>query len=417
MSPPKARTRADRSPRIARLALLDLVVLGAAAGLWVWAFRSRAAVAWSAAAGFSIVAAGAAAWFMRKVVKWQASPWVGEYLRRPRYRIRRREVLDVCFQFVDHFEPDHGGADAARQVARVEAWQEAYGRAARGQVDSDGRCPQHTWFFPVHEHDPAVGKVLADWPGRGWGEIEYHTHHDPEMTEDQFRAAIPEHIAALRDLGAVTSGRYAFVHGMFALAGGDPAWCKMAGEIDVLRETGCYADFTFGSIGTPAQPRQVNSIYYARTTGRAKPYDTGDECTVGGQGEGLLILPGPMCFGLFPRALDDAHVEPDHLPHPRRIGRWLEAHVHVRGRPNWVFVSVHSHTAPERAHGALFSGAMQSLWSALSERFGAGGARLHYLTAREAYNVAKAAEAGCEGNPGDYRDYDVPPPAGRAGGR
>src|SRR5262249_8637394 len=38
---------------------------------------------------------------------------------------------------------------------------------------------------------------------------------------------------------------------------------------------------------------------------------------------------------------------------------------------------------------------------------------LHYVTAREAYNVAKAAEAGCSGDPNRYRDFEVPPPANR----
>ena len=35
--------------------------------------------------------------------------------------------------------------------------------------------------------------------------------------------------------------------------------------------------------------------------------------------------------------------------------------------------------------------------------------RLHYMTAREAYNVVKAAEAGRTGNPNDYRDYVIKP--------
>ena len=38
------------------------------------------------------------------------------------------------------------------------------------------------------------------------------------------------------------------------------------------------------------------------------------------------------------------------------------------------------------------------------------GVTLHYMTAREAYNVAKAAEAGLSGNPEDYRDYKIPKP-------
>jgi hypothetical protein len=35
---------------------------------------------------------------------------------------------------------------------------------------------------------------------------------------------------------------------------------------------------------------------------------------------------------------------------------------------------------------------------------------LHYVTAREAYNIVKAAEAGEQGDPGRYRDYLLPPP-------
>ena len=31
--------------------------------------------------------------------------------------------------------------------------------------------------------------------------------------------------------------------------------------------------------------------------------------------------------------------------------------------------------------------------------------KLHYVTAREMYNIVKAAEAGEPGEPGEYRDY------------
>ena len=39
--------------------------------------------------------------------------------------------------------------------------------------------------------------------------------------------------------------------------------------------------------------------------------------------------------------------------------------------------------------------------------------RLHYVTAREAYNIAKAAEQGHSGDPNDFRDYVIPQPANR----
>jgi hypothetical protein len=35
---------------------------------------------------------------------------------------------------------------------------------------------------------------------------------------------------------------------------------------------------------------------------------------------------------------------------------------------------------------------------------------LHYVTARELYNIVKAAESGAGGNPGAYRDFVIKPP-------
>lgn len=401
-----------KPPRILGLALLTGALLAAAAALWTAAALRPTPALLAAASLLSAAILAAAAWYVRKVLVWGAGRWIGPYLLARRYRLRSDLPLDVCFQFIDHFEPDYGRADPDRQLRRVRRWEEAYAAAIEGCSDSDGRCPQHTWFFAVSENAPEAARLLARWPGRRWGEIEYHMHHDPQTTAPQLRQRIRRDIQLLRELGAVSSGRYGFVHGMFALAAGDRRWCNIVGELDVLVETGCYADFTFGSIGTPAQPRQVNSIYYARTTGRPKPHNSGAECVAGRNGTGLLIFPGPMCFGLFGRVLDDADLGPRARPHPRRIGRWLDAHVHVRGRPNWVFINVHAHSAPEDDQDALFTGAMQALWAALEARF-----RLHYLTAREAYNVVKAAEAGCDGDPNDYRDFEIPPPANRGGGR
>jgi hypothetical protein len=40
--------------------------------------------------------------------------------------------------------------------------------------------------------------------------------------------------------------------------------------------------------------------------------------------------------------------------------------------------------------------------------------KLHYVSAREMYNIAKAAEAGLQGDPGQYRDHVVPRPAYRS---
>ena len=41
------------------------------------------------------------------------------------------------------------------------------------------------------------------------------------------------------------------------------------------------------------------------------------------------------------------------------------------------------------------------------------GLCLHFMTAREAYNIVRAAECGEAGDPDDYRDYELPPPVNR----
>ena len=82
----------------------------------------------------------------------------------------------------------------------------------------------------------------------------------------------------------------------------------------------------------------------------------------------------------------------------------------VAGRPDWVFVKVHTHGARAANREAYFNRHAESLHTLLRDRYNDGASwRLHYVTAREAYNIIKAAEAGRSGNPGDYRDFLIGP--------
>ncbi len=406
-------TRRPLPARIWTWAMIGVSSVSATVAMMIGAPLTHNVVLWGFGGVAGLALLGVVAYAGRKVIRWRCSIWLRQYLCKQREAVNPDEPIDVLFYFCDHFEPEHGNVESERQLARVRRWEEAYRNATKGHVDSDGRSPQHTWFFPIAIASPEVRPVLARWPGYGWGEIEYHIHHGASCTVDQLRSQIGQDIAGLQDMGAVSSGRYGFVHGMFALAGGDPRHCRLPEELDILMETGCYADFTFPAIGTPAQPRQVNSIYHARTTGGQKPYDTGAEAQAGQQGEGLLLIPGPMWAGWSRRVFDDAHLAPSYPPHPCRIDRWLHAHVHVKGRPNWIFVGVHSHTGKETNQDMLFSGPMQTLWTTLEGRFKGSARRLHSVTAREAYNIVRAAEAGRDGNPNGYRDIEIPPPANR----
>ena len=68
------------------------------------------------------------------------------------------------------------------------------------------------------------------------------------------------------------------------------------GEIALLRDLGCYADFTMPSVPSPTQGRVINQVYWCTgTPGRPKAFDRGIEATVGGGTQGdLLMITGPL---------------------------------------------------------------------------------------------------------------------------
>ena len=69
----------------------------------------------------------------------------------------------------------------------------------------------------------------------------------------------------------------------------------MTGEIELLRDLGCYADFTMPSVPSPTQGRVINQVYWCTgTPGRPKAFDRGIEATsVAAQGD-LLMITGPL---------------------------------------------------------------------------------------------------------------------------
>ena len=95
----------------------------------------------------------------------------------------------------------------------------------------------------------------------------------------------------------------------------------------------------------------------------------------------------------------------------------MRAAIHVQGRPEWIIVKVSCHGAEERSFDGLLGAGAERMHDYLEERFrDRPGYRLHYVTARQLYNIVKAAEAGCEGDPDEYRDFIIPPYVNMGGG-
>jgi hypothetical protein len=77
-------------------------------------------------------------------------------------------------------------------------------------------------------------------------------------------------------------------------------------------------------------------------------------------------------------------------------------------------VKLHAHGAIEADFDAMFGEKAFEMHRLLNERYNDGRRfRLHYVTARQACNIVKAAEDGKDGSPADWVDYRIKPPATR----
>lgn len=356
--------------------------------------------------------------------------WLPAYLRqpaRPPYDGVTHLLVCVC----DHFEPRHG-TDQTGALERLAEWQRRFPRLIEPFADADGIRPRHTFFYPIEQYDPAILDRLTQLCRDSGAEVEIHLHHDGDTADglreklERGKAALQRHGWLARDpTGAV---RYGFIHGDWALDNSHPAGrhCGVKNELAVLRTTGCYADFTMPSMPSPTQARIVNQLYYARGTERPRSFDTGEPVSVpslqpsktptppAGErpapGE-LLMIQGPLGlnwewrkWGVLPR-IENGELTGANPPAPHRLRVWERLNIHVRGRPNWLFIKLHTHGGIPRNFEMLLGEPMRRFHEHLKMLSAGERHRVHYVTARELVNIVHAAEAGQSGNPGAYRDY------------
>jgi hypothetical protein len=352
--------------------------------------------------------------------------WLGSYLSQKKPAIEAGPV-HIMFSFVDHYEPQWGRPTYEVEVQRVARWREGYKAMAGKHRDADGVHPQHTFFYPEEEYRVEHLNEIADLCREGFGEIEVHLHHDHD-TDAGLREKINRFVKTLHDThGALpidpATGRpaFAFIHGNWSLdnSRGDGRWCGVNNELRVLGELGCYADFTLPSAPSDTQTKKINGIYYAADDcDKPKSHNTGVDVRVGGQASGdLLIMQGPLAlnwknrrWGLVPR-IENSDVRAAYPPTRDRVDLWVNQHIHVKGRPNWIFIKVHTHGTQDRDIESLLGEPVDDMHSYLESKYNDGkNYALHYVNSREVFNIIKAAEAGLTGNPHQYRDHVLPKP-------
>ena len=330
----------------------------------------------------------------------------------------RHVMLAVC----DHFEPFHG-VEKDEALARVATWRREFARLAAEFQDADGQPPKHTFFYPIEQYDADVVGALAELCHATGSETEVHLHHDND-TADNLRRTLAQGVARLaahgllsRDAGGAL--RYGFVHGNWALDNSHPAGrhCGVRGELRILRETGCYADFTLPSAPNRTQTRMINALYYARATDAPKSHDQGRRVRAGrgmpaAPDNELLMVQGPLGlnwrrrkFGVLPR-IENSDLTAANPPTRDRLRLWLDCRISVVSRPNWLFVKLHTHGANPANTRMLLGEPMRAFHRSLAQIAAADPLLcFHYVTARELVNILHAAEAGHSGDPGMFRDH------------
>ena len=291
----------------------------------------------------------------------------------------------------------------------MERWLSEYPRRFGELADSRGRPPQHTFFYPAEVYQPGQVEQLSELVRGGWGDVELHLHHDND-SDVALRERLDRYVRCLHDRhGLFTTNaqgqlRYGFIHGNWALDNSHPQgrWCGVNNELTVLRETGCYADFTMPAAPHAAQTRTINRVYYAfDDPRRPKSHDTGQAAALGcpPPPEGLLMIQGPLLVvrreGTWCRPqVENGNLSLAQPPSIHRLRSWLRAGVGVRGCADWSFVKLHTHGAQERCSDLLLGDAMVDFHRDLhtyAQRF---GIQYFYVTAREMAQLVHQAEAG-----------------------
>ncbi len=342
-------------------------------------------------------------------------PWIARNARMPGGPVRHVYVA-IC----DHFEP-HPPLSTWESVIR---WRDEYPGLVEPFRDSDGRKPRHTFFYPVEMYQERDLHLLLELCARSGSEIEVQLHHDGD-TEETLRRQLRMGIDRLVGHGCLPVDRegrtrFGFVHGNWALANCRPdgRLCGVATELRLLREMGCYADFTFPSAPSPTQPRSVNRIGYARECGSPTALDRLTPSAAGRTGgwrdraDSLLLVEGPLApdwsnrkWGVLPR-IENADLTGAYPPTPERARGWLGQRVHVEGRPDHVFIKLHTHGADKPNIDTMLGEPIAAMHRFLTTRLlEETGAALHYVTAREMVNVIHALEDELPTPPSQWFDY------------
>ena len=328
-----------------------------------------------------------------------AEIWLMPYLRdRLRKSIEPRKPKRAWVAITDHYEPLGMGVSLETALSRVARWRDKWPRIADDSPrDAAGQRPQYSFFYPQEEYQRDLLEGIADMVRLGVGDVEVHLHHNNEQratfiqkVTDYCRRLTCDHGLLRQQDGHTVFG---FIHGNWALDNSRPdgKWCGLNDEIALLRDLGCYADFTMPSIPSPTQGRVVNQIYWCTNNADNRPrsFDHGIEAVAGGGRHGdLLMITGPVGVRfsgrLMPR-LETGEIAGYDLPTHSRVRQWFDLAPTIGDD---IFIKLYTHGAMENNFEPLLNGGLVSLFQWAAEEADRRGIEVHWATAWQMYQAA-----------------------------
>ena len=325
------------------------------------------------------------------------SPYVKVSLRRAVSRVKpKRAWVALC----DHYEPLGRSPSLDRALEKVAQWRDKWPRIADDAPrDAAGQRPQYSFFYPQEEYRSELLNGIAEIVRLGVGDVEVHLHHDNEKADmfiqkvNEFCRQLTGSHGLLRQQNGHTV--FGFIHGNWALDNSRPdgKWCGLNGEIALLRDLGCYADFTMPSAPSPTQAHIVNQVYWCTSNADRSPrsFDRGIEAKLNGGRQGdLLMITGP--FGLrfsgrlMPR-LETGEIAAYDLATPARVRGWFDFAPMVGSD---LFIKLYTHGADDRNIDALLDGGLAHLYRLVAEEAKRRNVEIHWATAWQMYQAVDA---------------------------
>jgi hypothetical protein len=330
-----------------------------------------------------------------------AEIWLVPYLRdRLRKRAQPRKPKRAWVVLADHYEPLGMGATVELALGRVGRWRDMWPRIADDSPrDAAGQRPQYSFFYPQEEYRQDIVDGITEMVRLGVGDVEVHLHHDNEQ-RDTFIQKVTEYCDRLTNNHGLLhrqNGRtvFGFIHGNWALDNSHPEGkrCGLNGEIALLRDLGCYADFTMPSLPSPTQGRVVNQVYWCTNNpgNRPRSFDRGIEATPGGGKQGdLLMVTGPVGLrfaGRLTPRLETGEIAGYDMPTPARVRQWFDLAPTIGDD---LFLKLYTHGAQERNLEPLLNHGLADMFRWLAEEADRRGIEIHWATAWQMYQAIDA---------------------------